>query len=121
MATGLSGYLADSLLDTVASSGVYLQLHVGDPGIAGTSNPAIETTRQAVTFSAASGGVLTSNGAVSWTSIAGTEDATFFSTWNASTSGDFLFSGSISGNSYTAGDTLTIPSGQLGASLTIVS
>jgi hypothetical protein len=35
--------------------------------------------------------------------------------------GNFLFSGTITGNAYVAGDTYTIPSGSLTASLTLAS
>jgi hypothetical protein len=127
MATGLSEYLANELLDAVGNNGsfavatVYVQLHVGDPSSTGTANTATETTRKAASFGAASGGVLTSDAAVSWTNIAGSQDATFFSAWDASTSGNFLFSGTITANAYSAGDTFTIPSGSLTVSLTLAS
>jgi hypothetical protein len=127
MATGLSSFLADKFLDAVgnataySATNVYVKLHVGDPGSAGTSNPATETTRKIASFSAASAGVLTSDAALTWTNIAGSEDATFFSVWDNLTAGNFLFSGTISGNAYTAGDTYVIESGSLTASLTIAS
>jgi len=127
MATGLSSFLADKFLDAVgnanaySATNVYVKLHVGDPGSAGTSNPATETTRKIASFSAASAGVLTTDAALTWTNIAGSEDATFFSVWDNLTAGNFLFSGTISGNAYTAGDTYVIDSGSLTASLTIAS
>ena len=127
MATGLSSFLADKFLDAVgnataySATNVYVKLHVGDPGSAGTSNPATETTRKIASFAAASAGILTSDAALTWTNIAGSEDATFFSVWDNLTAGNFLFSGNISGNSYTAGDTYVIESGSLTASLTIAS
>jgi len=127
MATGLSSFLADKFLDAVgnataySATNVYVKLHVGDPGSAGTSNPATETTRKIASFAAASAGVLTSDAALTWTNIAGSEDATFFSVWDNLTAGNFLFSGTISGNAYTAGDTYVIESGSLTASLTIAS
>ena len=127
MATGLSSFLADKFLDAVgnataySATNVYVKLHVGDPGSAGTSNPATETTRKIASFSAASAGVLTTDAALTWTNIAGSEDATFFSVWDNLTAGNFLFSGTISGNAYTAGDTYLIDSGSLTASLTIAS
>jgi hypothetical protein len=55
------------------------------------------------------------------TNIAGSEDATFFSAWDNASAGNFLFSGSITGNAYVAGDTYTIESGSLTASLTLAS
>lgn len=127
MATGLSSYLANSFLDALgnntsfAVASVYVKLHVGDPGANGTANAATETTRKAASFGAASGGALTSDADITWTNIAGSEDATFFTAWDNATTGNFLFSGSITGNAYTAGDTYVIPSGSLSASLTIAS
>lgn len=127
MAAGISDYLANELLDAVGNNGafsvatVYVQLHVGDPSSNGTANPATETTRKAASFGAATGGVLTSDAAVSWTNIAGSEDATFFTAWDADTAGNFLFSGTITANAYSAGDTFTIPSGSLTVSLTLAS
>lgn len=127
MATGISSYLADQWLDalgnndTFAVAAVYVKLHVGDPGAAGTSNPATETTRKEASFSAASSGTLTSDSALTWTNIAGSQDATHFTAWDNASTGNFLFSGTITGNPYTAGDTYTIASGNLTASLTIAS
>jgi len=127
MATGLSSYLAGSWLDAVgnntsfAVAQVYVKLHVGDPSSDGTANPATETTRKAASFGTASAGVLTSDTDVVWTNIAGSQTATFFTAWDAATAGNFLFSGSITGNPYTAGDTFTIASGALTVSLTLAS
>jgi len=127
MAAGLSSYLAGAWLDALgnntsfAVATVYVQLHVGDPSSTGTANTATETTRKNASFGAASAGALASDADVTWTNIAGSEDATFFTAWDASTSGNFLFSGTISGNPYTAGDTYTIPSGSLSVSLTLAS
>lgn len=127
MATGISSYLADELLDAVGNASsfsvgtVYIKLHIGDPGANGTSNPATETTRQSASFGAASTGTLTSDADITWTNIAGSEDATFFSAWDNASTGNFLFSGSITGNAYSAGDTYVIPSGSLTVSLTIAS
>lgn len=127
MATGLSAYLANAFLDSVGNatafsvSTAYVKLHVADPGANGTANPATETTRKSVSFAAASGGALASDAAISWTNIAGSEDATYFTAWDASTAGNFLFSGTITGNPYTAGDTYTIPSGSLTVSLSVAS
>ena len=127
MATGLSTYLANAFLDSVGNatafsvSTAYVKLHVGYPGANGTANPATETTRKAVSFSAASVGLLTSDAAITWTNIAGSQDATYFTAWDSLTTGNFLFSGTITGNPYTAGDTYTIPSGSLTVSLTVAS
>jgi hypothetical protein len=127
MATGLSAYLANAFLDSVGNatafsvSTAYVKLHVADPGANGTANAATETTRKLVSFSAASVGLLTSDAAITWTNIAGSQDATYFTAWDSLTTGNFLFSGTITGNPYTAGDTYTIPSGSLTVSLTVAS
>jgi hypothetical protein len=127
MATGLSSYLANAFLDSVGNNtsfavgAVYVKLHTGDPGANGTGNPATETTRKAASFAAASSGSLASDVDITWTNIAGSQDATFFTAWDSATTGNFLFSGTINGNAYTAGDTYVIPSGSLTVSLTLAS
>ncbi len=127
MATGLSAYLCNSFLDALGNATsysvatVYIKLPVGDPGAAGTSNAATETTRKSVSFGAASAGAITSDADISWTNIAGSQDATHFTAWDNISAGNFLFSGTIIGNAYTAGDTYTISSGNLSASLTVAS
>lgn len=127
MATGISSYLADQWLDalgnndTFAVAAVYVKLHVGDPGAAATANAATETTRKEASFSAASSGTLTSDAALTWTNIAGSQDATNFSAWDNISAGNFLFSGTVTANAYTAGDTFTISSAALTVSLTVAS
>lgn len=127
MATGISAYLANAWLDALGNATsfsvttAYVKLHVGDPGANGTSNAATETTRKAVSFAAASNGALASDADVTWTNIAGSQDATHFTAWDNATTGNFLFSGTITGNAYTAGDTYTISSGALTVSLTVAS
>ena len=119
MATGLSSYLANKFLDAVgnataySAANVYVKLHVGDPGAEGTANAATETTRKEVTFASASSGSIASDAAVTWTNIAGSQDATYFTAWDNASAGNFLFSGTITGNAYVAGDTYTIPSDYL--------
>jgi len=127
MAHGLSAYLCNAFLDALANNTsyavaqVYIKLHTGDPGAAGTANAATETTRKAASFGAASAGAITSDADISWTNISGSQDATHFTAWDNLTAGNFLFSGSITANPYTAGDTYTITSGNLSASLTVAS
>lgn len=127
MATGLSTYLANAFLDSLGNatsfsvSNVYVKLHTADPGSDGTANPATEITRKVVSFGSASGGGLSSDAAVTWINILGSEDATYFTAWDSLVAGNFLFSGTITGNPYTAGDTYTIASGALTVSLTVAS
>jgi hypothetical protein len=127
MATGISNYLANKWLDALGNATAfsvttaYVKLHTGDPGAAGTSNAATETTRKSASFAAAANGAIASDADLTWTNIAGSEDATHFTAWDNATTGNFLFSGTITGNPYTAGDTYTIASGALNVSLTIAS
>lgn len=127
MAHGIGAYLGNAWLNALgnntsfAVAQVYVKLHVGDPGAAGTASPATETTRKAVSFGAASAGALASDADVTWTNIAGSEDANHFTAWDSLTTGNFLFSGTITANPYDAGDTYTISSGNLTATLTLAS
>ena len=127
MAHGLSAYLCNSWLDALANNTsyavaqVYIKLHTGDPGASGTANAATETTRKAASFGVAVAGAINSDADISWTNIAGSQDASHFTAWDNLTVGNFLFSGTITANPYTAGDTYTISSGNLSASLTVAS
>ena len=127
MAEGLSTYAANATLNAMgnntsfAVATAYVQLHTAAPGAAGTSNVATETTRKAVSFGAASSGTITNDADVSWTNIAGSQDATHFTVWDASSAGNFLWSGTITANGYTAGDTYVFPSGSFSASFTVAS
>ena len=110
----ISNFLEDKLLDATrgvsyAAAGSYLQLHTGDPGEAGTSNVASESTRKAVSFAAASGGSMASSGTVEWTNVAATETVSHWSLWDASTSGNCLWSGALASSAgLVAGDTFQI-------------
>jgi hypothetical protein len=127
MAHGISAYLGNAWMNALgnntsfAVAQVYVKLHVGDPGANGTANPATETTRKAASFGVASAGVLTSDDDVTWTNIAGSQDANHFTAWDSLTTGNFLFSGTITANPYDAGDTYAIDAGNLTASLTLAS
>jgi len=127
MAHGISAYLGNAWMDALgnntsfAVAQPYIKLHTNDPGTAGTASPATETTRKAVSFSAATAGGLTSDADVSWTNIAGSQDATHFTCWDNISAGNFLFSGAIVAGAYTAGDTYTISAGNLTVSLTLAS
>lgn len=101
--------------------GAWVQLHVGEPGAAGTANQAAETTRQQVSLAAASGGQASSDADLVWTSISGSEDATHFSVWSASTGGTFRDAGVITADAYVAGNTFTIPSGSFTTGMATIS
>ena len=112
----ISNYGENALLDTLGGTSfsvanTYLKLHTGDPGEDGTANAATEATRQAVTFGSASGGSLVSSATVTWTNVAATETVSHWSMWDASTGGNCLWYGALSGSaSLQAGDTFQITS-----------
>lgn len=103
-----------------ANAAFYLKLHLSDPGSAGTSGPAANTTRQAATFgSAAATGTISNTVAVEWTSVSNTEVYSHISAWTASSGGTFLGSDDLSSTaSVTAGDTFRIPIGDLDITIT---
>lgn len=121
MATGAAAARANACVDAAVALGTWIKMHVGDPGAAGTSNAATETTRKQATFAAASGGSAATTGDLDWTNVAGSEDFSHFSMWTASTAGTFLWSGVITANAVTAGDNFKIASGGLVIAVTPAS
>lgn len=124
MAVGLASAFSNSILDGIGNNTdpsnlpvatPFLKLHTGDPGSAGTSNAAGNTTRKSVSFGAASGGVMSNDAAISWTTgeVTTSEDYTHWSLWTASSGGTFIGSGTLTANAVTAGDEFTIPTGEL--------
>ncbi|MGE0025709.1 MAG: hypothetical protein AB7O78_01715 [Thermoleophilia bacterium] len=119
MTVGLKASVANAILDAIgnatnytAPTQVWFKLHTGDPGAAGTSNAAAETTRKQVSYAAASAGSMATDADVTWTNVSNTETYSHISAWDASTSGNFLFSDDLAASkSVTAGDTFVIPSG----------
>lgn len=113
--------ILDHALGTAAwtmPTGCFVKLHIGDPGEAGTGNPAGETTRQAVTFAAAAGGAAASNADVDWTSVSTTETYTHISLWDNVSAGNHIWYGALTASvAVTAGDNAKIPSGSLTVSL----
>ena len=112
----ISNYAELALLNTLrntsfAVAATYVKLHTGDAGEAGTTNAASETTRKAISFSAASSGSMASSATVEWTNVAATETYSHWSLWDASTAGNCLWSGALSSSAaVTAGDTFQITS-----------
>lgn len=121
----ISNYLEDQLLDAVFNAeatglpiaNVYVKLHIGDPGEAGTANAAGETTRKEMTAGAASGGATSNDNALTWTSVSTSEDYSHVSLWDNISAGNCLWSGPLTANAVTAGDTFTIPVGDLDVTL----
>lgn len=102
MATGLSASLANSILNHfrgstpwVQPTGLFVKLHTADPGAAGTTAAAGNTTRQQGTFGAPSGGSITNTSAIAWTNVSTQETYSHISVWDAATGGTFLWSGAL--------------------------
>lgn len=117
IAVGQANSMLDAYVRNVSYSGnaaVWVKLHVGDPGAAGTSNAAGETTRKQATFgTGAAAGTIANTVALSWTNVSTSEDYTHFSLWTASTAGTFLGSGTMTSNAVGAGDDFSIAIGAL--------
>jgi hypothetical protein len=98
-------------------AGTFIQLHTADPGSAGTTAVSAVTTRQSVTFSAASAGAMVSSTAPAFTMTA-TETITHISVWSASTAGNFHWSAALTTPKAVVNtDTLTFTAGGVGISL----
>lgn len=115
MADGLSVVnLANAWLNTVTGtsfsiSAVWAQLHIGSPGASGTANLSAVTTRQQLTFAAASGGALALSTTPSAWDMTTTETITDISLWSLSSSGVFYWSAPLTvAKTVANGDTLTL-------------
>lgn len=131
MAVGLAAALANEILNaicrnaaltTLPQAALWVQLHVGDPGAAGTANVAAETDRIQGTFGTnAAGGLISNTAVLTWSGVAGAEDYTHWSAWTASTSGTFRFSGLMTSNAVLVGDDFVIPIGDLDVSFGVAA
>lgn len=124
----VSDYAENKLLDAVLNhtttggglptADVYVKLHTGDPGEAGTSNAAGETTRKQASFAAASSGSCASDADLTWTNVSTSETYSHISLWDASSNGNCLWTGALTASkAVNSGDTFTIASGSLTVSL----
>ncbi len=113
--TGLANLWLDTLGGAAATPGttLYVKLHTGDPGASGTANASANTTRVALTWSAASGGSksITTTLPVWATWASGSETISHISVYDASTAGNFRFSAALTvSKAIVNGDTLTLSS-----------
>lgn len=126
---GLSNYAENKIISmflrgdtfTTLSGGSYVSLHAGDPndGASATeiSAGAFSYTRKNLTtsqWSAPSGGTTSNTVQVQWTNLP-SANLTHIGIWDASSSGNLLFSGPIQGGTKVVsnGDTYTIQIGTL--------
>lgn len=123
--SGLASYLANKFLDCLVNAvgfnvtGVWVQLHTGDPGAAGTANVAGNNTRKTMAFAAAAAGSKATNADITWTGVSTSETYTHVSLWDAAAAGNYLWSGPLTASkAVNAGDTFTLTSGQVSVGLT---
>lgn len=112
-AVNLANKWLDMLAGTAftAPTSANVKLHTGDPGSAGTANASTETTRKALTWSAASGGSKAIAATLpSWTSwSAGAQTISHLSVWDNISAGNFLYSIALTTpQAVTNGDTLNL-------------
>ena len=92
MTVGLITAHANALLEIYRNgtftgiANVHVQIHTGDPGSAGTSNVSAVTTRNIITWGAASGGSMAISAVDPWAMTA-TETITHLSFWSAGSGG----------------------------------
>lgn len=109
-ATVANGFLNNFRNTAVSARNVFCKLHTGDPGASAANNASAVTTRNAVTWSAASGGsmALSSLGSYSMTA---SETISHISLWDASSAGNFLQSAALTSSvPVINGSTLTFSS-----------
>lgn len=129
MAVGISSTVANAILNALCRNVAWTQpaafwvkLHLGDPGAAGATSPAANTTRQQATFSAASGGSITTSADINWTNVPNAETYSHVSFWDASSAGSFLGSDDLAvARVMAVGDNFTITAGQLTVPITVIA
>jgi len=95
MTAGLSAARANSILNVLRNTAYsavatpFVKLYVGDPGASGATNAAAATTRNAITWNAASGGSMTLATLSAFTGTT-SETITHIGIWDASTAGNFI-------------------------------
>lgn len=121
----VSDAVANSLLDAIGNATAYseaaiwVKLHLADPGAAGTTSPAANTTRKQASFGAAASRAMTNDAAVEWTNVPNTETYSHISLWDDETAGNFVGRDDLSSTAaVTAGDTFRIPIGDLDLTVT---
>jgi hypothetical protein len=117
MATGWLMVAAIDILDDRGAEYRWVKAHVGDPGAAGTANPAVETTRKQATWGAAVAAVdnlsalMVWTGDLDWTAVLASEDWTHVSGWSLATGGVPGWTGQLAAPPQVVGNNFKIPAG----------
>lgn len=118
MALGASATHANSIvnvlrgIDYTGIAALYVKLHTGDPGAAGTANASAVTTRNQLTLAAPAGGSAALSALAAFNMTA-TETISHFSLWTTAgpSGGTFVGSGQLAAaKAVNNGDTLTFNS-----------
>lgn len=129
MAIGIASAIANSILNALCRNvawtqpaAFYVKLHTGDPGAAGANNAAGNTTRVAVTFSAAASGAITNSASIDWTSVSTAETYSHVSFWDAAAAGNFLGSDDLAvSRAVLVGDNFSIVASSLNINITAIA
>lgn len=121
MPEGLTAPGANAALAALAAAYTWVQRHTGAPGAAGTANVAGDSSRIQVAWNTPTGGAMDSVAAVSDVGVTASETYTRFSAWSASSGGTCGFTGSITCDPVTVGQTVTFPAGTFDTSFPLAS
>ena len=112
MTTGIPAARANAILNANRTGGssltavttAYAQLHTADPGANGTTAVSVgNATRQQINHNAASAGSMTISNTPTWTNGGTSETITHISVWDASSSGNLLYTASVGSNPWISG------------------
>lgn len=129
MTVGIAAATLNSWLDGLgnatnwtAPTAFWVKLYIGDPGASGGNNAAANTTRKQASFSAATGGTITTDAALEWTNVPNAETYSHVGFFDASTGGTFLGSDDLAvARTVAVGDNFTIATGDLDLAITPVA
>lgn len=95
----------------------YIQCHTGDPGATGTSNVSTafaSRVEESTGWTASSGGAVSNESAILFSTAGGNETISYVSVWDASTNGNCLGYGALTASkAVTTGDNLNFAIGEI--------
>lgn len=115
----LSEFAANAILDgDPMPTTLWVQLHVGDPGVTGVANVAAEDRRMSFTRTAAAAGACSNAGSMLWDSIPDDETITHISIHDDESAGDAWWIGDATSDLIvTTGNNIALSAGALDLSL----
>lgn len=124
--TAYAAFMVDAAVKGVAFTGVngpWVKFHLAEPGAAGTTSPAVNTTRHQGAFGSNAAGNSANTGAITWSAgeVTANEDYSHFSLWTLSSGGVFIGSGLVTATSAVSGTAFTIAIGAFVIGLTVAA